>query len=234
MVKEAKVSDMPLTEQHVNILHQAISNYNYPTQLYDFKENQPIPFETMRELENYLQARLLSMNSSEVKCALANIVYWGNINAGYCMFRVKKFLGDITENQVQRAIDLFPNIEDDGLADIKRIGLPQFSNMSFVSKLRMFLDTANYVTLDKKLLKLKQVHMRTFFSNIKEYPTYIPIDKHNRKQYSIWSKMCRETANNYFRGYKIIAADVERGIFYLVDHGKVNTATTLVANMSEI
>jgi len=222
---------MPLTQQHINTLYQAIRNYNYPTQLYDFEENQPIPFQTMRELENYLQARLLSNNPSQVRCALANIVYWGNINAPYCMSRVQKFLENVTEDQIQSATNLFPNIEGDGLVDIKRIGLPQFSNMSFVSKLRMFLDPRNHVTLDRKLLKLKESNIRTFFDDVIEYPTYIPINNHNREQYRIWSKKCKDTANNYFRDYGIIAADVERGIFYLVDQGHLNTATILVANM---
>jgi len=222
---------MPLTQQDVNLLYQAIRNYNYPAQLYDFEKNQPISFQTMRELEDYLQVRLLSNEPRQVRYALANIVYWGNINAGYCMSRVKKFLDNVTENQIQIAINLFPNIKGDGLADIKRIGLPQFSNMSFVSKLRMFLDPRNYVTLDKKLLKLKESDIRTFFDNVIEYQTYIPINNHNRKQYRLWSKKCKATANNYFREQGIIAADVERGIFYLVDQGKLNTAATLVANM---
>jgi len=143
------------------------------------------------------------------------------------MFRVQKFLDNVTEDQIQSATNLFPNIEGDGLAEIKRIGLPQFSNMSFVSKLRMFLDPRNYVTLDRKLLKLKESNIRTFFDDVIERPTYIPINNRNRKQYRVWSKKCKDTANNYFQDHGIIAADVERGIFYLVDRGNLNTAATL-------
>lgn len=233
-MKESRGDYMPLSEQHVNIFRQAIKNYDYPAELYDFRKDQPIHFKTMRELENYLKERLLSTNPSKVKFALANIVYWGNIKASYRWYRVQKFMDNVTARQIQNAISLLLKIESDGLADIKRIGLPQFSNVSFGSKLRMFLDPANYVTLDRKLLKLKETNKRTLFNNIKEYPTYIPINKQNCEQYCVWSKMCKETANNYFRGYKIIAADVERGIFHLVDHGRVNIAATLVASMSGI
>jgi len=222
---------MELTEQYLSILYQAIKEYDYPTRLWDFERKQAIDFRTMRELESYLRVRLLSNNPCEAKFALANIVYWGNLGAGYCKSRVARFLDSATEPQIYKAIDLFRNIRGDGLADIKEVRLPEFSNMSFASKLRMFLEPHNFVTLDMKLLKLKESNVRTFFDNVKKYGTYIPINNHNCEQYRIWSGKCKSTATKYFRDQGIIAADVERGIFHLVDQGKVNTAATLVAKM---
>lgn len=85
--------------------------------------------------------------------------------------------------QIRKATTLFSKIEGDGLLEIKKLSLPQFSNMSFSSKLRMFLDPCNYVALDRKLLKLKKSKIKTFFHFIKEYPTSIPITKQNCELY---------------------------------------------------
>ncbi len=100
--------------------------------------------------------------------------------------------------------------------------------MSFVSKLRMFLEPSNYVTLDRKLLELKNCNIRTLFHKIKEYQTSIPITEHNSRQYDQWCKKCKNTASCYFLNSGIIAVDVERGIFHLIDKGKADEAANLV------
>lgn len=221
-----------LTDEQIKILYDAIRGYNYPARLYDFEQKQEIMFETMRELENYLRKKLLSTNPLEIKFGLANVVYWGNLTAGYCWRRVQKFLNEITLEQIRKATTLFSKIEGDGLLEIKKLNLPQFSNMSFSSKLRMFLDPCNYVALDRKLLKLKKSKIKTFFHFIKEYPTYIPITKQNCELYRFWSKLCRETAKTYFKNTNFIAVDIERGIFHLVDRCKIDTAAMLVKSMA--
>ena len=223
---------MPLNEDQITDLFDAIQNYDYPAQLYNFDRNQPILYETMRELESELRRDLLSNDYIEVKYALANIVYWGNIQSGYVMYRVHRFLEKVTEAKIQKAVHLFSNLSDNSLKDIKKLGLPQFSNMSFVSKLRMFLDPNNYVTLDRKLLKLKECGVKTFFHDVSERPTYIPITDHNCEQYDKWCEKCRDTADCYFQSSGIIAVDVERGIFHLVNKRKLDKAANLVMYMS--
>ena len=89
---------------------------------------------------------MVSKDTQTLKFALANIVYWENINSGYCQKRIEKFLVEVKEDELEKAIELFGKIKGGSLRDIKDIGLPQFSNMSFVSKLRLFLDPENYVT----------------------------------------------------------------------------------------
>lgn len=224
---------MALTGQQIEILYEALRGYNYPARLYDFEQKQQVTFVTMRELENYLRKKILSTNPLEVKFGLANVVYWGNLTAGYCWHRVQKFLDEVTLEQIQKAIALFSKIEGDGLIEIKRLGLPQFSNMSFASKLRMFLDPDNYVTLDRKLLQLKKSKIKTIFHDIKEYSTYIPITKQNCELYRFWSKLCRETAKTYFKNENVIAVDIERGIFHLADLCEIDTAAMLVKSMME-
>ncbi len=94
----------------------------------------------MRDLEIYLKEKLLSTNPFEVKTGLANVIYWVNLTAGYCWHKVQMFLNKVIPEQIRETITLLSKIEDDGLMEIKRIDFPQFSNMSFTSKLKMFLD----------------------------------------------------------------------------------------------
>ena len=44
--------------------------------------------------------------------------------------------------------------------NIRKIGLPQFSGFSFVSKILMFFDPRNFVVLDKKIMQLKDPNNR--------------------------------------------------------------------------
>ena len=221
---------MPLNEQQIGVLLSAIKGYDYPAELYNFEERRKIEFKGMRELECYLRAGLVSKDTQTLKFALANIVYWGNINSGYCQKRTENFLVEVKEDELEKAIDLFGKIKGESLRDIKDIGLPQFSNMSFISKLRMFLDPENYVTLDRKLLKIKKSGIHTVFDGVSEQPTYIPINAQNCHQYLLWSQKCKNAANCYL-GKGVIAVDVERGIFRLVDKGNLTEAGILVANI---
>lgn len=222
---------MSLNENQVTDLRDAIRNYDYPTQLYDFARKQPVSYKTMRELETELRMGLVSGDPIKVKYALANIVYWGNVQSAYVLYRIHTFLEKVRDAEIHKAMQLFSNPSNISLKDIKRLGLPQFSNMSFVSKLRMFLDPGNCVALDRKLLKPKECDMRTLFHEITERPTYIPITDHNCRQYDKWCEKCRNTANCYFQNSGIIAVDVERGIFHLVDKGELNKAAYLVKCM---
>ena len=94
----------------------------------------------------------------------------------------------------------------------------------------MFLEPSKYVTLDRKLLKLKECEIKTLFHDITEYPMCIPITDHNCEQYDKWCKKCSDTAK-YFQNRGIIAMDVERGIFHFVDKGKLDEAANLVKYM---
>jgi hypothetical protein len=225
------VVSLVLNEQQVGALLCAMRDYQYPAELYDFKKQEKIVFRGMRELEAFLKSQLVSEDIKVLKFALANIVYWGNMNSGYCMTRVDRFLKGINEEKLEKAKDLFAEIKGNSLKDIKEIGLPQFSNISFVSKLRMFLDPTNYVTLDLKLLKIKESVIRTLFDDVAKYPTCIPINRQNSRQYVLWCQKCKETANTYFKNTEIIAVDVERGVWKLIDKGHLSQAADIVANM---
>ena len=69
-----------------------------------------------------------------------------------------------------------------------------------------------------------------FSYQIKQYKTSIPCDRNNEKLYQDWCDLCFKASNRYF-GENIIAVDIERGIFNLVDKNKIDIATELITNM---
>ena len=222
---------MPLTNVQIQVLKEAMDRYSYPPELYDFALKRPIIFRSMRDLEHTIKDDLLSNNVAKVKFALANIVYWGFASSGLANVRSNRFLGEVTEVQLEKAMSVFSRISGNSLKEIKDIGLPQFSQMSFTSKLRMFLDPRNYVVLDSQLLKIKDSKTKTLFQEIQKYPTSIPINRENCRQYDKWCSICKDTASRYFSNIGAIAVDVERGIFHLVNQFEAEKAAKLVSSM---
>lgn len=222
---------MPLTDVQIQALKKAMDAYNYPPELYDFAHKKPLMFKSMRELEHKIRDYLLSNNPAQVRFALANVVYWGFASTGLAYVRSKRFLEEIKEDHIENAMKLFSRISGNSLKDIKDIRLPQFSQMSFTSKLRMFLDPSNYVVLDSQLLKLKDSKTKTLFQEIQRYPTSIPISRVNCKQYDKWCTICKDTANRYYSNTGVIAVDVERGIFHIINQNNLEEAAKLVSSM---
>lgn len=208
-----------------------MSGYNYPPELYDFAEKKPLVLKNMRELEHKLRNDLLSNNPEKVKFALANVVYWGFASTRLADVRSKRFLKGITEKQIENAIKLFSRMSGNSLKDIKNIEMPQFSNMSLCSKLRMFLDPTNYVVLDSKLLKLKEAKTKTLFQEMQKYSISIPISRVNCEQYDKWCSVCKNTASRYYSKNNAIAVDIERGIFHLINKEHLEKAAELVSSI---
>ena len=50
---------MSLNEQQIGVLLDAIRDYHYPAELYDFEKDGRILFKDMRELEGFLRSRLI-------------------------------------------------------------------------------------------------------------------------------------------------------------------------------
>ena len=48
--------------------------YDYPKRLFDFDNNQEIEFEGYRELEKYIQSRLKSNDTEQIKDGLSNVL----------------------------------------------------------------------------------------------------------------------------------------------------------------
>ncbi len=111
------------------------------------------------------------------------------------------------------------------------MGLPQFSGMSFITKIRMFLDPHNYVILDQQILKMKNYRIPTLLNEIAfgENETQIRISQKNIMVYNSWCGKCTDISDSYYEG-RYRAADVERGFFNLIQKQKTRLATSILSS----
>jgi len=221
---------MTLSSDQLNIFSKAINEYSFPCAYYDFNNNCTSVQSEMRILEKLIKDDLLSGDRDLVKNGLSNVLYWGFAKIGYRDKRVSTFRNQVSNGKLDDAIKLFSNINDDGLKAIKKIGLPQFSGMSFISKIRMFLDPINYVILDKQILKMNEMPYLTILKNISLgiNEVQIRISDNNCDVYRRWCKTCINISNQYYNStYR--AVDIERGFFTLIQKNHTNIAAEILS-----
>lgn len=221
---------MTLSRNQIDTLEKAIKAYDFPCVCYDFLNDCPAPQPNMRLVEEFIRNDLISGNPELVKNGLSNVIYWGFAKIGYRDRRVETFRNQVTKRQLYDAAIFFKDNHGVGLIEIKKIGLPQFSGMSFISKIRMFLDPNNYVILDKQILKMNETPFQTLLKDIAigNKETQIRISKNNVRVYLNWCNKCSEISNSYFKG-KYRAVDLERGFFTLIQNGQVEFAAEILS-----
>jgi len=221
---------MRLNDEQIQRLREVISGYDFPMVAYDFeKQHERSNFESYLELERYVCDLLRSGRSEAVRNGLSNVLYWGYATSrGRQRDRVGKFRARVTEQQLSAFSKVVRATEFIKPSDICKCGLPQFSKLSFISKVLMFLDPYRYVTLDLQLRKIQNAGISTIFKNLKACPTYLPVNQHNETFYYSWCSTCAEIAREYFDSTGIRAVDVERGIFTLVRNGETDFAARLL------
>ena len=202
-------------------LVKAIRAYQYPAVTYDFAEGRERAFGSMVDLERYLKTLLSSANVHSLKDGLSGIIFWGFYRVGFRDHRVKVFRSEVCDAQLLRAGEAFATLEGPGLMSLKRIDLPQFSNMAFLTKLRMFLDPEHFCVLDEKIASLSPLAAR-----LKTQETYIPVNAHNELVYKWWID-CRYSLASRLPN-KVRPVDVERGLFQLMDDGQSALAEQLL------
>lgn len=218
-----------------DILREAVEAYSFPAVTYDFDRGVERTHHSMKGVENEIRAGLTYPSREAVKDALSNVLYWGYARTGYRATRVTDFRSKVTPEQLDQALDLFHSLTRPGhkllgLCSIAALRLPQFSGMSFVSKVRMFLDPWHFVVLDRKLLSLRTGATPTVFHQINMGPSevMIRISRHNEQVYAAWSQQCLRLAEKYLECTR--AVDVERAIFHLIDTGRPKLAAELLQN----
>ena len=204
--------------------------YNFPSRLYDFNLNKEIEFENYRLLEKHIQNLLTHKEINKIKDGLSNVLFWGFYRIGYRDNRVKIFRQQVTDFQLMAFSNLVKTNKINPIS-IKKLGLPQFSQFSFISKILMFINPKKYVTLDKKIMNLKDPFnpdsplTRIPYS---ENDTGIRITKTTTKYYFEWCELCsfiaKEINNNK------IAVDIERGFFRLVEEEKTNYGREIITS----
>lgn len=214
---------MPLDSTQIKLLTDAISGYSFPAAHYDFAAQAPIAGLSMTQLETRIQRQLLSQSPEGVKDGLSNVLYWGFAKTeGRALHRAEIFRSTVTPAQLEQASRLFSQHRRPALDDIARLGLPQFSGVSFVSKVRMYLDPVRSATLDLQIMKIHQVHGDTVLAGVNQYSTRIPVSAGNSLAYEHWCDRLNLMAHNYLPSAR--AVDIERGLFHLIQSGRVAEA----------
>ncbi len=222
---------MPLTQEQIQRLNEAIIGYNFPAVYFDFNNNIEIVAQNMTDVETVIAAQLRSQEGIITKHGLANVLYWGYANIGYQKIRVNDFLNKVTSQQVKDFQDL---IDDAGMPTttaVKSIGMPQYSGMSFVSKILMFLNPNDYCVLDQQLSKLRTLGSPKSLNRLKfkSTETQIRISWHNNEIYDEWRNECSAISRLYFQEtYRVV--DIERGFFNLIQNSDLLDARVIYNN----
>jgi hypothetical protein len=192
-------------------LIEAISGYDYPATTYDFSRGCERCFSNMTDLDGFLRNLLRSRDAQQLKDGLSGILYWGHYRAGFRDHRVTKFREMVSNATLERSSEAIQLLDGTSLMELKKLGLPQFSNMAFITKLRRFLDPDRYCVLDSKIAKLAPLA-----TSLKCQNTYIPINTKNERVYGWWIDSCSFLASLLQTQPRPV--DVERGLFCLIDH----------------
>lgn len=220
---------MPLQQRQISILTQAIQEYSFPSAHFDFDQNAADDKDNIKELEMLINRELTSNDCQRVKDGLSNVLYWGYAQMGIRDTRVSRFRNKVSRVQLADAASLFSKSSLPSLLKIKKICLPEFSGISFVSKIRMFLDPSNSATLDFQIMKMQLNCPNSVLSEIQLRQTQIPITAHNSEKYEKWCETLKDIARRYL-GEQSRAVDVERGLFHLIQSGKVQMASEILRN----
>ena len=106
--------------------------------------------------------------------------------------------------------------------------MPEYSGISFVSKILAFLDPQNYCVLDQQLARLANMPGAKALGHLVR-GSQIRITKKNQSVYDLWRQECQEISNKYFRG-KFRVVDIERGFFSMVQNEKLSLAQKIYSN----
>ena len=213
---------MPLTEAQITQLNEAINGYEFPAVYFDFIRDIEIQAQSMIEVETEICRQLRSQEVRIIKYGLANILYWGFAQIGFRQNRIDNFMNNVSDRQIIAFRALIRANQMPTMRAIKVIGLPQFSGMSFVSKILMFLNPIDYCVLDKQLAKLRTPDSPKILNDLSfgQNQTQIRITDHNEAVYNGWRNECSAISQMYFQGrYRV--ADVERGFFNLIQRNNL-------------
>lgn len=218
-----------MNKRNLLILEKAINCYSFPKVIYDIKKRVPVKMKSMREVEDLIKKQLVSGNPELVKSALSNVLYWGYNRSGYGEHRMNVFRDEVQKPQLEAFMKL---LKDDSmsLVKIQKLRMSQFSGMSFISKIMMFLDPKSYVVLDLKLIQLKDEStsgnpLNRIKFGIKD--TTIRITCESEDSYFQWCKLCKEISHEYFDG-KYRPVDIERGFFEMIERRQIDEGRMLI------
>jgi len=220
---------VPLTPAQVLQLSTAIAGYAFPPAYFDYSAGAPVIGLTMAQVEARIRSDLTAGVPSRTKDGLSNVLYWGFTQmGGLSDVRVGQFRTNVSPMQLRAASLLLSGTPRPTLQSIKKLLLPQFSGVSFVSKVRMFLDPAGSATLDQQIMKIHGVRPTTVLAAVRPSKTNIPVSAANSAAYEAWCERLDYIRNMYLPHLRVV--DIERGLFHLIQSGNVETSAVLLAD----
>lgn len=205
---------MPLNGRQVTQLDEAISRYAFPFVYFDFAKNAEVQATDMRTVEASIRGMLTSQDVELVRDGLANVLYWGYAQIAYGNVRVSRFRKNASLSQLAGFHKLVQVHEVPTLSQVLRVRMPEYSGISFISKILAFLDPGRYCVLDQQLAKLGKGSGDRALHRL-SMGTRISVTSHNELAYDAWRAECAEISARYFGGRHRVV-DVERGFFQLV------------------
>ena len=224
---------MPLDDRQQAELECAISNYTFPPVYYDWAAFQEVAAANVGELECVLRTLLISENPDRVRDGLANVLYWGYARIGYRDTRVRNLRTGITSGQIADFQALVRPRGDPGavriptLQEIAKLRMPEFSGISFISKILMFLDPCRYCVLDNQLARLADNAPRAIYRLRAQ--GQLPVNEASERAYEDWRTECLKISHDYY-DERYRAVDIERGFFTLIQSNQLPLACTIYAN----
>lgn len=222
---------MALNNEQIKSLEIAITEYNFPAIYFEFDNNKKIRATGMPEVEKYIHGLLTSEKKQDVKYGLANVLYWGYGQMGIRDTRVNRFFAGITDAHIQEFQNCIAGNGGATLQKIRNIHMPEYSGISFVSKILTFLNPVHYCVLDNQILNIQSGSTHRALSNIRipNGGTQIIITAHNEGVYNDWRAECKNISAQYYDG-KYRAVDIERGFFNFVQQNDLSWAQKIYAD----
>jgi hypothetical protein len=208
-------------------LEAAILAYGFPPIYFDFAANVQVHAPNMNAVELAIRNMLVSPMALDVKYGLANVIYWGYGQIGYQNTRVARFLNNVTQNHLAefQALVAAPNAPT--LSQIRAIRMPEYSGISFISKILAFINPGQYCVLDQQLARLAMGPGACALHGL-THGTQIRVTAHNQAIYDAWRTECQRIGNQYYGGRHRVV-DVERGFFQLIQTNQLPLAQHIYA-----
>ena len=218
--------------EYAAFLREAVESYEYPTVVYDFREARESRCEDMFGVEERIGALLRGPESDGIRDGLSNVLYWGNARQPRRREAKVRDFRDATpagDPRLQRFAELVASMGErplsgvagPALLDFKGLMLRQFGQMSFVTKVLMFLDP-RFPVLDLKVARAFANRGFAPLADLRFDKSGIRITRSNVRVYDGWARWCREIAalvNEEPPSPRraLRAVDVERVLFTLAD-----------------
>lgn len=248
LFREPRLEKIPslTVEEYASELCAAMAAYNYPSvTCYDFdaflRHGGYVPYEekhlNMESVDHVIGKQLTSQDLQEIEDGLSNVLFWGYANFNqFQRSKIQRLRKEITCQQLIDLRDAIGDVDEIDLSVIRSMKIPEFGQMSFASKLLMFLSAGTRPVLDIKIAKFARWFKIPPLSNLKLSwdEKSIPLsNKENIVIYEWWSSWCSTTASRVndepsSTCKNLRAVDVERAIFWQIREANNSKARSLL------